>query len=584
METEIIHRNMAYGPTIPLAKWVHAEKYRATNETFEEAMERIARTLSDTPEHFERFLNILLTQKFLPAGRIQAAVGATRVTTPFNCFVSMEIKDDMNSIMQAATEAATTMRLGGGIGYDFSQLRPRGELIRSLESKASGPVSFMQIFDAVCKTISSAGHRRGAQMGVLRVDHPDIEEFVRAKHNTDQLTQFNVSVGVTDEFMYAVSEDADFDLRFNGKSHRSVKARALWDEILRSTWDWAEPGVLFLDTMNRKNNLAYLETISATNPCGEQPLPPHGACLLGSWNLTAYLSPDGKTFDWDSYIADIPVVVRAMDNVIDTAIYPLPEQEAEAKNKRRMGLGITGLANCVETLGFVYGSEKAKAWTEKIMSTLANFAYLTSISLAQEKGSFPLFEAEYYGRQKGSFLSTMPTYIQEKVRVNGIRNSHLLSIAPTGTISLSADNISSGIEPVFALQSSRKVRGLGEVILEDWAYARHGVKGKTADELDVLEHIDVLTLVSRYVDSSCSKTCNVGDDVSWEKFKEIYHRAYSGGASGCTTFRASGKRFGIMSVVETSPPATEIESPKDFVSEGGACYFDPTTGVKSCDQ
>ena len=438
-----------YGPTLNISEEIHSMKYRGKYESFKEAMARVAEALKDDDAHFLNFKTILYNQRFLPAGRVQSAMGAPRRVTPYNCFVSTTIQDSMQGIMEAATRAAETMRLGGGIGYDFSTLRPRGAMIRSLESKSSGPISFMNVFDAVCGTISSAGHRRGAQMGVLRVDHPDIEEFIRAKNNSTDLTNFNVSVGITDKFMEAVKTDSDFDLVFEGTIYNTISARALWDDILRSTWDWAEPGILFIDRINNKNNLRYCETIAATNPCGEQPLPPNGACLLGSFNLTKYIVKinDKYVFNINQLRNDIPYVVRAMDNVIDRAVYPLTQQEQEAKSKRRMGLGVTGVANAIEALGFEYGSSAFITQLETIMEVIRDTAYKSSISLALEKGPFPLFDQRYLD---SDFAKTLPDDIRQDISSYGIRNSHLLSVAPTGTISLSADNVSSGIEPVFS--------------------------------------------------------------------------------------------------------------------------------------
>jgi ribonucleoside-diphosphate reductase alpha chain len=581
-----------YGPTLPISKEIHAMKYRGQGESFKEAMARVADALKDTEEHFLKFKDILYNMRFLPAGRVQAAMGAPRTVTPYNCFVSKTIDDSMDDIMDAAKEAATTMRLGGGIGYDFSTLRPRGDNIRSLNSRSSGPVSFMGIFDSVCRTISSAGHRRGAQMGVLRVDHPDILEFIKAKNNHDNLTNFNVSVGVTDEFMQKVYYDADFDLRFDGHVYETVRARALWDALLRSTWDWAEPGILFIDRINKKNNLWYCETIAATNPCGEQPLPPYGACLLGSFNLTKYVQhfirEDGSShfeFNYEQLKHDIPYVVRAMDNVVDRATYPLSEQEKEAKSKRRMGLGITGVANAIEALGHPYASDGFMEVLEQIMTILRDGAYKSSVELAIEKGPFPLFKQEYL---ESDFAKSLPEELRSLIKTYGIRNSHLLSVAPTGTISLSADNISSGIEPVFSLGYDRTIRTYdGEVVerVDDYGYRVFGIRGRTADQLGVLDHVRVLNLASKYVDSACSKTCNVGDDVTWDEFKEVYMEAYMGGASGCTTFRAAGKRYGILNANAdediAEPPV--VEDNQDFIDEGGACYYDPETGLRSCE-
>jgi ribonucleoside-diphosphate reductase alpha chain len=575
-----------YGPKLPISEQIHQEKYRSEGETFHEAMTRVAEALKDDETHFEQFRNILDNQRFLPAGRVQSAMGAPRTVTPYNCFVSRTIEDSMEGIMDAAKEAAKTMQLGGGIGYDFSTLRPHGALIKSLDSRSSGPLSFMAIFDSVCHTIASAGHRRGAQMGVLRVDHPDIEKFIRAKNNSTALTGFNISVGVTDAFMEAVKTDSQFDLVFEDRVYSTINARALWDDILRSTWDWAEPGILFIDRINRKNNLHYCEKIVSTNPCAEQPLPPYGACLLGSFNLTKYiLKYDGKyVFNMNMLKTDIPYVVRAMDNVVDRATYPLPQQEAQAKNTRRMGLGVTGVANAIEALGFDYGSDDFIRVLEDIMGTIRDICYETSVDLAKEKGAFPLFKKEYLDSE---FALTLPVKIRESIAKHGIRNSHLLSVAPTGTISLSADNVSSGIEPVFSHFYDRTIQTFDGPTIErvdDYGYREFGVKGKTADELSVFDHVRVLNVASRYVDSACSKTCNVGDDVTWEEFKQVYMEAYEGGSSGCTTFRASGKRFGILNASASEDVVEEKPIEKDnFIEEGGACYFDPATGLRKCE-
>lgn len=563
-----------YGPQLAISEETHQRKHRLTGETFREAMSRIANILSDTPEHFYKYREILLKQRFLPGGRIQSAIGSPRKTTAFNCYVSRTIDDSMDGVMIAATDAANTMRLGGGIGYDFSTLRPDGDLIVSLDSKASGPLSFMQIFDSICKTVSSAGHRRGAQMGVLRVDHPDIEAFIEAKTNTTNLTQFNISVGVTDEFMKAVEEGRDFELKYQGRVYSRVDARYLWDKLMRATWDWAEPGILFIDRINEMNNLWYCETIAATNPCGEQPLPPYGACLLGSFNLVQYITeyqPKRYKFNWDMFVADIAVVVRAQDNVIDNTVFPLPEQEAEAKAKRRMGLGYTGLANAGEVLGYTYGSEDFLKFQEKVSKLLANECYRASANLAAEKGAFPLFDRDKYLQSK--FIQVLSPEVQQLIAEKGIRNSHLVSIAPTGTISLTADNVSSGCEPVFSIFYDRTILdddGNKQVErVSDYGYRTWGVQAKTADECTVDEHLDVLIVASKWVDSAVSKTLNVGEDVTWEDFKNIYMRAWKSGCKGCTTFRAAGKRYGILNKVE--------------VDEGAACYYDTATGKKTCE-
>lgn len=950
-----------YGPKVPFSDELHATKYRLPGEPFREAMNRIAAPLSDNEAHFHAFRDATRDMRYLPAGRIQASVGTSKHVTAFNCYVSGTINDSFvdgpGSIMQRAMEAAATMRMGGGIGYDFSTLRPRGALITKLMSQSSGPVSFMEIFDAVCRCTSSSGHRRGAQMGVLRVDHPDIEEFVHAKQNETRLRGFNVSVAATDEFMQAVALDRTFDLRFGGKVYRTIEARALWDSIMRSTWDWAEPGVLFVDTMNRMNNLWYCETIAATNPCvtadtwvmttdgpqqvkdlvgkrftavvngkpyatvsegfwhtgykpvfkvsttsgyslrctadhpikvkagdneqwvtagdlkpgdrivlqrhstdlewsgageygyregyligaligdgcfyedkqailavwdkcpgkesrkaevtrcaahlprrsdslgwvdanesqrfslasirdlafslglrkgnktitpeceaqssefyrgilrglfdcdgcpqgnnvkgasvrlssisrpmletvqrmlsrfgivstiyfrraackklmpdghggmkeydcaeffdlvisresidvyarrigfadadkaarldallagrkrpayhsifeaevssvtpggeedvydvtvdqvhafdangitvkncGEQNLPPFGACLLGSFNLPKYLRRDASGalyFDWQRFEADIPVVVRAMDNVIDVSMYPLPEQEREAKSKRRMGLGITGLANAAECLGMPYGSRAFLDFEAAILHKLNRVAYLASVDLAIEKGPFPLFDAEKYC--ESAYIKTLDKDVQERIRRYGIRNSHLTSIAPTGTISLCADNVSSSIEPPFAYEFDRTVMefsGPRVETVQDWAYREHGVKGKRTADVTIAEHLGVLCVAAKHVDSAVSKTCNVDGSVPWDDFKQVYLRAWEGGAKGCTTFRKDGKRGGIL----IEKPSEEKVSTMDVggnmavsvyvdnpVIDGGSCTFDPVTGRRSCE-
>lgn len=577
--------NDQWGPTLGISKWVYDTKY-FPDETFKEGITRVANGLKDSDEHFTALRVVLGRQMFLPGGRILNSIGSPRVTTPNNCYVMAKIPDSMEGIMRVAAEAAETMRRGGGVGYDFSTLRPRGALIKTLDSQSSGPLSFMEVYDAICACISSAGHRRGAQMGVLRVDHPDIEQFVEAKCNHHRLTNFNISVAVTDEFMQAVKDDAMFALRFDGTVYREVRATALWDKILRATWDWAEPGVLFIDRINKKNNLWYCEEIAATNPCGEQPLPPHGACLLGSFNLTKFIVPvekDRYGFDLASFKAVLPTVVRAMDNVIDHGPYPLAEQKEIHEATRRMGLGVTGLANTSEIMGMGYGTEKMLQFTAHILQVLRDECYIASIQLAKEKGAFPLFEAAKYIRSE--FANTLPEHIIAGIQNHGIRNSHLLSIAPTGTISLGADNISSGIEPVFSLGYDRDVRtfdGVRTERVDDYAYRVYNVKGRTVDDISVEDHVKVLNVASHYVDSSVSKTCNVGDNVTWEEFKNVYMSAYDGGASGCTTFRASGERFGMMRK-SSEEDTQDVEQKDETIIEGSACYIDPETGIKTCE-
>lgn len=574
------------GPTLPISQEIHATKYRGPHENYREAMNRIANALKDDEAHFRAFREILLDMRFAPGGRVQSAMGATKAVTPYNCFVSGTIEDSFveghGSIMDRAKEAAATMRQGGGIGYDFSTLRPRGDLIRKLSSASSGPLSFMQIFDAVCRCVASSGHRRGAQMGVLRIDHPDIEAFIHAKQDQTSLTGFNLSIAVTDEFMEALTTGRPFALKFGGKVYSEVDPQALWDMVMRGTWDWAEPGVLFIDTINRMNNLWYAETIAATNPCGEQPLPPYGACLLGSFNLTRYLVRRSSAvlvgepaweFDWDMLAGDIPFVVRAMDNVTDRAKFPLYEQEKEAKNKRRMGLGVMGLANALEALGMPYASDDFLDFEDRVLAFINERAYKASVELAKEKGAFPLFDAEKY--LQGAFIKRLPEDVQDAIRAHGIRNSHLTSIAPTGTISLTCDNISSGIEPVFAHQYDRTIQtfdGPKVETVEDYGQRVFGVKGRTANEVTPEEHVKVLTTATQHIDSAVSKTCNVGGDTTWEAFKHLYVQAWEGGAKGCTTFRTDGKRAGIL-IAKKEP---DDEEPAE------ACYIDPTTGRREC--
>ena len=566
-----------YGPSVPSCNELHASKYRLPNESFDECMARISLHMSDDEEHFTQLKEILLDMRFMPAGRIQSAMGSPRDVTAYNCFVSGTIEDSMQSIMEKATQAAETMRRGGGIGYDFSNIRPSGDRIVSLDSSASGPVSFMRIYDAICRTIVSAGHRRGAMMGVLRVDHPDIEEFIRSKRNGHALTNFNISVGVTDKFMECVTKDTMFPLSFNGKIYKEINAVALWDEIMKANWDWAEPGVLFIDRINEENPLYYCEDIAATNPCGEQPLPPFGACLLGSFNLVKYVNIEryGSNlkyrFDFNQFTKDIPIVVNAMDNVIQRTIYPLNEQRKEAELKRRMGLGITGLGNALTLMEMDYGSSVTIRFIRKLMRCLTYNAYSASSDRAVQLGTFPLYDKDKY--LAGKFVSRFPDSLKEKIKKQGMRNSHLISIAPTGTISFCADNISSGLEPTFSHEVNRTVNtefGLVNVILKDYVYNKFNRKGQTTEDLTTDAHLNTQIACQPYVDSAISKTINVGENVTFPEFRDIYTKAWKGNLKGVTTFRLAGKRYGILNKVEASE------------TEGTACYFDPDTGQKEC--
>ncbi len=588
------------GPQTAYSDQLHSEKYRLPGETFREAMGRVASALKDDDEHYHAFRDALLHQRFMPAGRIQAAMGSPKAVTPYNCYVSGNIPDSFvardnpeeSSIMHRAEQAATTMRMGGGIGYNFSGLRPRNALIKKLHSRSGGPLSFMPIFDGVCKATSSYGNRRGAQMGVLNIDHPDILAFVHAKHDQSTLSGFNISIGVTDEFMEAKAGGKTFDLRFGGETYDTVDARELWEAVMRSTWDWAEPGVLFIDRINKLNNLWYCETILATNPCGEQPLPPFGACLLGSFNLVQYLVFDlgGWMFDWDRLEADIPHVVRAMDNVVDRARYPLVEQELEAKNKRRMGLGVTGMANAFEAMGHPYGSVGFVQLEDKLLRFIARHCYLASVGLAREKGAFPLYDERYL---EGEFIRSLDSDVQDLIRRYKIRNSHLTSIAPTGTISMAADNISSSIEPVYRWQQERAVlmnEGRVNVDLFDYGFSNFRVRGRRTSmgEVKASEHVEVLCTAQRHVDSAVSKTVNCDGSMPWEDFKGIYDSAYEGGAKGCTTFNKDGHRMGLFK--ETPEPA-DLPFPGDnsmamagfqTADLGQTCEIGPD-GRRSCE-
>lgn len=529
--------------------------HRLRGEGFEEGANRICAALKDSDEHYHALRDIVIDNRFLFGGRIQASAGSSKSTTMHNCFVSGTIEDSFvhgeGSITQRFEESMTTMRLGGGIGYDFSTLRPRGANIKKLDSYSSGPVSFMDIFNSGGKCVASSGHRRGAQMGIMRIDHPDIEEFIRAKQTAGALTGFNVSVAVTDEFMMCLADDGYFPLRWGGEVWRYVYAHDLWDLLMRGTWDHAEPGVIFIDQINHMNNLWYCETIAATNPCGEQPLPPFGACLLGSINAVRYLeqAPDGSWRIRLQQIADdMPHIVRAMDNVNDRSHYPLEQQRQEALNKRRMGIGVTGLANALETCGMPYGSPEFVEQETAILNTIARSAYIASADLAAEKGPFPLYDDRLL---ESGYMKQMDEDIVEYVRARGLRNSHLTSIAPTGSISYGlGDNVSSSIEPVFSFSQNRRLineDGSERVeTISDWGYRVMGTRGKRTSEVTIDEHLAVLAAAQRWTDSAVSKTINIDGDVSWEDFKQVYVRAWELGCKGCTTYRSAGKREGVI--------------------------------------
>ena len=577
------------GPKTEFARYIHQEKYQSNGESYEESKYRIASRLCPDPNHYRKFAEILLEQRFLPGGRIAANLGHSRATTALNCFVLDSPHDSftggIGSIMETCTNAAITLRSGGGIGTDWSRLRPRGEIITTIDARASGPVAFLNIIDGVCKATASAGHRRGAQMVTLRVDHPDIEEFVHAKRDEHSLTSMNISVLVTDEFMKAVNEDAMFPLRWRDKTYKQIHAPTLWDAIMRNAWEYAEPGVLFIDTANRLNPLWYAEELICTNPCSEIFLPAWGCCLLGSFNLVKYLIPrsgeGGYIFNSEQFETDIPVVLEAMDNVVEATNYPLPVYKTEMQNKRRIGIGVTGLANTIEAMYPIppafYGNPLFLTQTRIIIRKLRDALYEHSIELAKQKGSFPLFDAKQH--LESEYIQRLPDNIKAGIKRYGLRNSHLLAIAPTGTISLTADNVSSGLEPVFAHSMERTYHdfneGLQSITLKDYGLHTFGVKGRTSAGVTPFEHLDVLAMVQRYVDQSCSKTINFdGRMNSWHEFKSIYTNGYRLGCKGVSVFNASGKRAGILS------ESTDGENSH----EARACKLDSSTGIRTCDE
>ncbi|MBX9682349.1 MAG: adenosylcobalamin-dependent ribonucleoside-diphosphate reductase [Hyphomicrobium sp.] len=489
---------------------------------------------------------------FLPAGRILAGAGTGRGVTLFNCFVLGRIEDDLGNIFESVKEAALTMQAGGGIGHDFSTLRPKGAVVRSIGADASGPVSFMDVWDAMCRTIMSAGQRRGAMMATMRCDHPDIEDFIAAKSDAARLRNFNLSVLVTDAFMDAVSRHATWDLQFDGRIYKTVSARDLWDRIMRATYDYAEPGVIFIDSINTANNLSYCETISATNPCGEQPLPPYGACLLGSINLARLVekpfSPSAA-IDLSKLAKRVSIAVRLLDNIIDVSRYPLAAQRHEAIAKRRIGLGITGLADALIFCGLGYGTEAGRRKAAEWMAAIQNTAYQASARLAKEKDPFPLYDGKAFLHRPN--VQRLNDDVQALIGRHGIRNGCLTSIAPTGTISLLAGNVSSGIEPVFDFVYRRRVLGTDgmphEQTIEDYAHKIYRAtvgpatplpaEFVTAESLQPGQHLAMQAALQPFVDSAISKTINCPESISFAAFREIYSTAFASGLKGCTTYR-----------------------------------------------
>ena len=574
----------------PIAEQIWDMKYRfktADDEPIdacvEESWRRVAKDLARVeaePDIWEeKFFAALEDFKFLPAGRIAAGAGTQRKVTLFNCFVMGTVPDDMGGIFDMLKEAALTMQQGGGIGYDFSTIRPKGALVKGVAADASGPLSFMDVWDSMCRTIMSAGSRRGAMMATLRCDHPDIEDFIAAKSDPARLRMFNVSVLVTDPFMAAVKADDDWDLVFEGRIYKTLSARKLWDQIMQSTYEFAEPGVIFIDRINQANNLSYCETIAATNPCGEQPLPPYGACLLGSINLARLVEAPferGAQLSAAALQDLVATAVRMMDNVVDASNFPLEAQALEARNKRRIGLGVTGLADALLMLGLRYGSEAAARQTEDWLHAIARAAYLASVQLAKEKGAFPLFEADPY--LASGAMQGMDEDVRAEIATHGIRNALLTSIAPTGTISLYAGNVSSGIEPVFAYAYTRKVlqkdgsRSEEEVV--DYAVQMWRDKFGDAELPDYFvnaqtlapkDHVKMQAAAQKWVDSSISKTINCPEDISFEAFKEVYSAAYESGCKGCTTYRPNAVTGSVLSVSESSETTPETDQGAEVI-------------------
>ncbi len=560
----------------------------AVDKTIDDTWRRVALALAEAeaPESraawAERFHDALGGFEFLPAGRVIAGAGTGRHVTLFNCFVMGSIPDDMAGIFEHLKEAALTMQQGGGIGYDFSTLRPKGAPVRGVGADASGPLSFMDVWDAMCRTIMSAGSRRGAMMGTLNCSHPDIESFIEAKREPGRLRMFNLSVLVTDAFMDAVKNDAAWELTFAGVSYRTIGARDLWDKIMRATYSCAEPGVIFIDRINRLNNLYYAEQISATNPCGEQPLPPYGACLLGSFNL-ARLVRDPFTEDARLDLARlreiVPMAVRMLDNAIDVSRFPLEQQALEAKSKRRMGLGITGLADALIMCRMRYGAPEAVALTKTWIKEVERAAYLASTELAREKGPCAVLEPEAY--LSGENILRLDKDVRAAIARHGIRNALLTSIAPTGTISLFADNISSGLEPVFSFSYTRHVlqpdgtRSSEEV--SDYAYRLYRrMFGENAElpsyftdaqRLAPRDHLVMQAAVQEHVDSSISKTINVPAEISFEDFKDIYRDAYDQGCKGCTTYRPNDITGAVLETSDKAGPETDDERQEELPLE-----------------
>lgn len=580
-----------------LSQEVWERKYKWKDEkSLDDNIKRVAResakveeTDTKRREWEEKFYELMKDAKFLPGGRILAGIGTSMYQTLFNCFTLPVIEDSIEGIFESVKLNAIIHSLGGGTGANFSTIRPEGAEVKTKGGTASGPVSFMTVFDAETKTITTGNARKGANMGILNVDHPDIEKFITAKHTPGVLTQFNISVGITDEFISAVVEDKDWELKFNGKVYKVLKAKDLWNLIVKSAYDYAEPGVINLSTINRLNNLYYIENIQATNPCGEQPLPPAGCCLLGSFNLTQFvIDPftDRARFDFEGLKRYVPIAVRLLDNIIEISKYPLPIYEEEEKNKRRMGIGIMGLGSTLAMLGLRYSSPEGRRQAELIMKTIRDSAYLASSMLAKEKGTFKYFDREKY--LAGEFIRRLPEDIREAIKENGIHNSHLISIAPTGTLSVVANNVSSGIEPIFSLSYKRRVKVTSDSIrgdqfeeyeVMDYAYKLYReLKGdgaippyfETAYDIKPEDHLEMLKVVSYYVDSSVSKTINVPRDYPIDSFFNLFLDAMRSEVKGLTVYR-EGSREGIL-IRETEEKTIKRGKPERPYKLRGTTY------------
>lgn len=582
---------MAFDATISAEIWNAKYRFQSGGDHDDADMQatwsRIAAAVAEAEpvrgrRHWrKKFEDALGDFKFLPAGRIIAGAGTGRAVTLFNCFVMGTIPDNLNGIFEHLREAALTMQQGGGVGMDFSTIRPAGAPVRGVGAKASGPLSFMDAWDAMCRTVMSAGQRRGAMMACLRIDHPDIEEFIDAKRDPARLRNFNVSVLVTDAFMSALAADQDWSLVFGDHVYRTVRARDLWARLMRATYDVAEPGVIFIDRVNASNNLAYCETVSATNPCGEQPLPPYGACLLGSINLSRLVDDpfEPNATISSEKLADLTATaVRFLDNVIDVSRYPLPEQEHEAKAKRRIGLGVTGLADALIFCNARYGAEDGLALTRQWLNTIRTAAYRASARIAAEKGAFPAYDPVLLDQPT-------PASLDEETRAlmatHSLRNGCLTTIAPTGTISLLAGNTSSGIEPVFAFSYQRRVRQPDNSFVEEqvqdyaltlWKRLKGDATPPThsfvsAQTLTPDDHLAMQAAAQGFIDSSISKTVNCPEDIAFDEFAHIYACAFELGCKGCTTYRPNAVTGSILSVdkapekaeaseIRTAPPLT----------------------------